>query len=67
MFGFVKKGELKNRLRRRTADKLYDLERSAGSVPTRLPAAEASTPVREGARLPARGSTKGGRSRIPTG
>jgi hypothetical protein len=33
----MKKGELKNRLRRRTADKLYDLARSAGHVPAHLP------------------------------
>jgi hypothetical protein len=38
MFGFMKKGELKDRLRRRTADKLYDLARSAGRMPPRLPA-----------------------------
>jgi len=38
MFGFMKKGELKNRLRRRTADKLYDLARSGGHVPAHLPA-----------------------------
>jgi hypothetical protein len=34
----MKKGELKNRLRRRTADKLYDLARSGGHVPAHLPA-----------------------------
>ncbi len=39
MFWFMKKGELKNRLRRRTADKLYDLARSAGHVPAHLPGA----------------------------
>ena len=34
----MKKGDLKNRLRRRTADKLYDLARSGGHVPAHLPA-----------------------------
>jgi len=43
----MKKGELKNRLRRRTADKLYDLARSTGHIPAHLPAVE--TP-REGSR-----------------
>jgi hypothetical protein len=33
----MKKAELKNRLRRRTADKLHDLARSAGRMPTHLP------------------------------
>jgi hypothetical protein len=34
----MKKRELKNRLRQRTADKLYDLARSTGRVPNQLPA-----------------------------
>lgn len=33
----MKKAALKNRLRRRTADKLYDLDRSTGGVPVLLP------------------------------
>jgi hypothetical protein len=34
----VKKGELKNLLRRRTADKLYDFNRSSGGAQSQLPA-----------------------------
>jgi len=44
----MKKGELKNRLRRRTADKLYDLARSTGHIPAHLPAVETAGPAREG-------------------
>jgi len=50
MFEFMKKGELKNRLRRRTADKLYDLDRSTGRMPAHLPAVETPTPAPDGAR-----------------
>ncbi len=40
----MRKGELKNRLRRRTADKLYDLDRSTGRMPAQLPAGELPAP-----------------------
>ncbi len=40
----MKKGELKNRLRRRTADKLYDLARSADHVPADPPGVADAAP-----------------------
>lgn len=43
----MKKRELKNRLRQRTADKLYDLARSTGRVPTQLPAGESPANTHE--------------------
>jgi hypothetical protein len=54
----MKKGELKNRLRRRTADKLYDLARTTGTIPAHLPAPEASESAREMARRAARARSK---------
>src|SRR5579872_3279824 len=46
----MKKGELKNRLRRRTADKLYDLARSTGRVPAHPHRVETPTPALDGTR-----------------
>lgn len=46
----MKKGELKNRLRRRTADKLYDLARSTGRMPAHLSAVETPNPALDDAR-----------------
>jgi len=46
----MKKGELKNRLRRRTADKLYDFARSTGRVPAHPPRVETPTPALDGTR-----------------
>jgi len=43
----MKKRELKNRLRQRTADKLYDLARSTGRVPNQLPAGESPAKTHE--------------------
>ena len=64
-FGIMKKGELKNLLRRRTADKLYDLARSTGRMPARLPLSEGPEFARESARRSGRGSEKHGPSRLP--
>ena len=54
----MKKADLKNRLRRRTADKLYDLDRSTGGVPVVLPAAEAPQPGRAPGRRNGRSRAK---------
>lgn len=54
----MKKGDLKNRLRRRTADKLYDLDRSAGGVPVRLPTVEPAEAERPSGRRNGSGRSK---------
>ncbi len=54
----MKKGDLKNRLRRRTADKLYDLDRSAGGVPVLLPTVEAAETAHPNGRREHRGHAK---------
>lgn len=66
MFEFMKKGELKNRLRRRTADKLYDLDRSTGRMPAQLPAAEGLAAARELTRRTPRARPKRLRDGLPT-
>ncbi len=54
----MKKGDLKNRLRRRTADKLYDLDRSAGGVPVLLPTVEPTETGHPSGRREHRGHAK---------
>jgi len=61
----MKKGDLKNRLRRRTADKLYDLARSNGHIPAHLPVAEMAGPDHQGSRRKRRPQSKSRADRTP--
>ena len=61
----MKNGELKNRLRRRTADKLYDLDRTNGNVPAHQPAVETPEAPREVARRTGRPTAKRQPGRSP--